>query len=283
MDENGWIDRTKLAKIFRERSDTKEILDAILREPILLRYKDILFGKKGIILVDSALLIEFGSTHFSNHHVAFIQADIGTRTERVIERYAKNGRTMNTTDVHIMFSYQSSAQEKRNTLETTIQEANNGSSLILENGETNPDMRKAFFSILNNIDISGELRTKLILKKLGLSDLECAASYAELKKLHEEPHRFYHTWEHITESLNHLFDYAVSEDLTDDQVAILGGAILFHDGIYEVDKTYYQDNEARSANASREWMEKKGVRKDWRDEIYTLIQETAHGRRDIRK
>lgn len=283
MDENGWIDQTKLSKIFRERFDAKEILDAILREPIHLRYKDILFGKKGIILIDNALLVEFGLTHLTNHHAVLIQADMETRTERVIERYAKRGRTMNTTGVHAMFSKQSNTQEKQKNLEIMIQKENNGSALVLENGKITPDMRKTFFSILNNIDISGELRTKFILKCLGLSDLECAASYAELKKIHEEPHRFYHTWEHIIESLNHLFDYAIAEDLFDNQIAVLGGAILFHDSIYEVDKTYYQDNESRSASASREWMEKKWVRKDWRNEIYTLIQETAHGRRDIRK
>ena len=278
MDENGWIDRGALAKAIRGNPERISVLNDILREAIRLRYQDILFGKKGLILVDSALLVEFGSTALSNHHVAFVRADEESRTDRVIERYAKSGRTMSPEDVRTMFSLQSGLDAKRTDLDAKIREVNNGSSLMVENGKTPSDLRKTFFSVLNSVDISGELRTRLILKQLGLSDLESAASFAELRKIHEEPHRFYHTWEHIVELLAHLFEYATSENLTDEQIAVLGGAILFHDSIYEVNKTYYSDNEARSANLSRDWLQRKGVKRDQIDRIYTLIQGTAHGK-----
>lgn len=161
-------------------------------------------------------MVEFELTHLVNHHVVLVQTDIRTRKARVIERYSKSGRTMSENDIDIMFSKQSNTQEKQRELEKKIQENRNGSSLVFNNSENTPDIRKVFFSVLNSVDISGELRTRFILKKLGFSDMESIAFYAELKKIHEELHRFYHTWEHIIELLTYLFDYAIQEDLTDD-------------------------------------------------------------------
>lgn len=276
MTADGFIDRTELARIVRENPDGIETLNDILRKPMLLRYGDMVAGKQGIILVDAALLVEFGLTHLGNHHAVIVTAPVETRIERVIPRYAKGGRTMTREDVLKMFSLQMSGKDKVAKLETTIEENKNGSILAYDNGEMPVDAKKAFFDILAKIDVFGELRAQMVLKMLGVSELESAALVAELKKKHEEPHRFYHTWEHIVELLGHLFERVANSGLPDEEFATLGAAILFHDAVYDVKKTYYRDNEIHSAEYARRALLGRNVGTSRVDNVYRLVRDTAH-------
>lgn len=61
----------------------------------------------------------------------------------------------------------------------------------------------------------------MVLKILGINELESSALVAELKKKHEEPHRFYHTWEHIVELFGHLFERGANDGLGDEEFAML--------------------------------------------------------------
>lgn len=61
----------------------------------------------------------------------------------------------------------------------------------------------------------------MVLKMLGVSSFEASMFVAELKKKHEEPHRFYHTWEHIVELFGHLFERGANDDLGDEEFAML--------------------------------------------------------------
>lgn len=105
---DGFIDRGELARIIRENPKSVGALNDILRKPMLLRYGDVIAGKRGLILVDAALLVEFGLTHLGNHHAIVVTAPTETRVERIIRRYAKSGRTMSREDVLKMFSLQMS-------------------------------------------------------------------------------------------------------------------------------------------------------------------------------
>lgn len=133
----------------------------------------------------------------------------------------------------------------------------NGSVTILENNSTSRDTRKTFFQVLNQIDRFGDLRTSYIYKLLGVQG-NYDVMTGELRKLYDAPGRYYHTWEHITDCLRKLFEVAIAENLTDDEIAIIGGAILFHDIIYTVtDDIYYRANEARSAQFSHQYLESR--------------------------
>lgn len=274
---DGFIDREELARIIRDDKTKVNRLNEILRKPMLLRYGDIVAGKQGLILVDAALLVEFGLTHLGNHHAVVVTAPTETRVERVIGRYAKKGFAKSREDVLKMFSLQMQTEEKVDKLEAVIAKEKNGSILTYDNGETEIDARKALFDILAKVDVFGELRAQMSLRMLGMSELESAALVAELKKKHEEPHRFYHTWEHIIELLGNLFERGATTDLPQEQVAVLAAAILFHDSVYEVKKTYYRDNEVHSAEYARRALSSRGIASNRVDEIYNLVRDTAHG------
>ena len=77
-----------------------------------------------------------------------------------------------------------------------------------------------------------------------------------------EPHRHYHTLEHIAASLAHLDEVEQNPDIE--------GAIWFHDVIYDPART---DNEERSAEffleSTRQWIDP-----DWAARIHRLILAT---------
>jgi predicted metal-dependent HD superfamily phosphohydrolase len=273
---DGFIDRTELARIVRENPGSVETLNSILRKPLLLRYGDMIAGKEGIVLVDAALLVEFGLTHLGNHHAVVVTAPVETRVERVVSRYAQNGRSMSREDVLTMFSLQMSGEDKIAALESTIEENKNGSVLAYDNGGSPIDAKKALFDILAKIDVFGELRAGMVLRMFGIGEFESSALVAELKKKYEEPHRFYHTWEHVVELLNGLFERACATDMPQEEMAALGVAVLFHDSVYDVSRTYYRDNEIHSAEYAKRALSSRGVEGRRVENAYRLIRETAH-------
>lgn len=177
-----------------------------------------------------------------------------------------------------MFTSQMNTSQKKSILGHTIEKENNGSITEIDNSKnTSIDTRKIFFGMLRNIDIFGELRAGIIFHILGVSEFEREQCVTTLKRKHEEPHRRYHTWEHIIEMFDFLFEHAAATNMSNDEIATLGGAMLFHDSIYSIDPVYYRDNEVHSANYAREFLEKHYIKKQYIDGIYKLIYSTAHG------
>lgn len=71
---------------------------------------------------------------------------------------------------------------------------------------------------------------------------------AELRNLYNAKGRYYHNWGHITACLTELFDITISQNLSDDEIAIIGASILFHDIVYDTsDIGHYKINETMSA------------------------------------
>ncbi len=138
-------------------------------------------------------------------------------------------------------------------------------------------MRKIFFRLLNQIDTYGELRAEWILRNLEIKD-NIRDIISNLQKSYNHPSRYYHTWEHIVESLTILFDIAIEMDLSDEDIAIIGGAILGHDLIYRVDAQEYFQNESASARQWSKILESHGINTKYLESIEDLIRETRHGR-----
>jgi len=85
----------------------------------------------------------------------------------------------------------------------------------------------------------------------------------DLAACHTEPHRHYHTMEHITAVLQHLHDLNAAT-LT----ARL--AAFFHDAVYEPTRS---DNEAQSAELAREVL--NAVNRPEADDVATIVLATA--------
>ncbi len=94
-----------------------------------------------------------------------------------------------------------------------------------------------------------------------------AAIYADLVRRYSEPHRRYHTCDHITHCLKQL---DLAADLMDHCDAVEMG-LWFHDAIYEPGAT---DNELRSAQLFEEVTDSK--KSSLKQNIYDLIMVTKH-------
>ncbi len=94
-------------------------------------------------------------------------------------------------------------------------------------------------------------------------------TFAEVSSAYEEPHRVYHTLEHIRDCLQQLDD-APSGDQGRDLVET---AIWFHDLVYDPGSP---DNENRSAAAAGRMLEAAGLTPKLVEEIGRLILLTRH-------
>jgi len=61
-------------------------LNAIMYQPLMTAIRRAVVGKKGIVLVNTALLAEFGMTHICNNNVVLVTTDNTTRLERLKAR-----------------------------------------------------------------------------------------------------------------------------------------------------------------------------------------------------
>ena len=97
-----------------------------------------------------------------------------------------------------------------------------------------------------------------------------AAAYPVFDKLVEayaEPHRHYHTLEHLGE----MFRVAGRLRASDPGAVML--AVWFHDVVYD---TRAKDREARSAEIAAEWLAPLGVPEATLTKVKELIRATAH-------
>ncbi|HET6972890.1 MAG TPA: hypothetical protein VFH96_02635 [Pyrinomonadaceae bacterium] len=93
--------------------------------------------------------------------------------------------------------------------------------------------------------------------------------YHQLVACYSEPHRKYHTIQHLNECLTYLESARALADHAD-EVEL---ALWFHDAIYDTSK---KDNEQRSAEWARESVLAAGVSSEKADRIYELIMATMH-------
>lgn len=92
---------------------------------------------------------------------------------------------------------------------------------------------------------------------------------ADLAMRYAEPHRHYHTLDHIGALLALL---AQHRPLAHDTHAI-AAAICFHDAVYD---THRQDNEARSAELARTELARLGWHEPATDKVVALVLATQH-------
>jgi predicted metal-dependent HD superfamily phosphohydrolase len=93
--------------------------------------------------------------------------------------------------------------------------------------------------------------------------------YEQLLARYSEPHRRYHTLQHLGECLA-IFESVRGLAEHADEVEL---ALWFHDAIYD---TQRPDNEERSADWARAASQESGVVRDSADRVHALIMATRH-------
>ena len=105
-------------------------------------------------------------------------------------------------------------------------------------------------------------------RQLGASGSDDAL-FSRLVECYSEPHRKYHTMQHLQECFAHLervrsfAEHAGEVDL----------ALWFHDAVYDTRK---KDNEERSAEWARESVLAAGLSDDQAGRVYQLVMATMH-------
>ena len=93
-DHFGTLDKREIAKIAfnpeikKGKNEHLDFLNDTFREPIKVLIRKELKGKQGIVLINSAILVESNMLNLCNNHVIFVHADDDVRHERL---FAKRG------------------------------------------------------------------------------------------------------------------------------------------------------------------------------------------------
>lgn len=234
---------------------------------------------KGVILIDGIVKEGLDLTRLAHNNVMMVDADLSTRINRIRERYVWNWDNVSDEYIQSMIDKQPTKECIKNMLDTSITQESNGSMQYVQNTHT-PNTRAVLFKMLNQIDRYGEIRAIWILSKLGIQ-WNMSDHLNFLQSRYNEQHRYYHSWEHIVESLKWLFEIAIALNLDDSIIARIGGAILWHDLVYVVNELQYSTNESNSARVWGEYLKKYGASSEDLEIIDDLIKETRHGRVSI--
>ncbi|MBT5022444.1 pantetheine-phosphate adenylyltransferase [Candidatus Woesearchaeota archaeon] len=90
LDSSGEIDIKKLSAIIFSDSNAREDLEKLVYPPLDVVYRQSLYGKKGLILVNAALIVDKNLLHMCNNNVINVVGDMDIRRDRVV---AKRGYT----------------------------------------------------------------------------------------------------------------------------------------------------------------------------------------------
>lgn len=108
-----------------------------------------------------------------------------------------------------------------------------------------------------------------LLAEWGCSPVQAYPVFDQLAAAYSEPHRHYHTLEHLYEMFRVVG--RLSTSLTDPHAVRL--AVWFHDAVYD---PHSHDNEARSVELLHASLSPLGVPSATRDQAARLIQQTTH-------
>ncbi|MCB1053342.1 MAG: pantetheine-phosphate adenylyltransferase [Acidobacteria bacterium] len=84
--EDGFVNRKALGNVVFQNAEQLRKLNRILEKPVLLRLKKELQGKRGLILLNSALLMEADLAPLSNNCMILVKVDKKTQKDRLKER-----------------------------------------------------------------------------------------------------------------------------------------------------------------------------------------------------
>lgn len=234
LDENGFIIRKKLGEIVFGNPDKLKILNDLMHDAVFFRMNDMLRGRKGIFLIDAALLAETGRMSMVNNNIMLVEGD-----EAELARRLKDRDGLSDEQVQRRLSSQFTAAAKATIIEKSIADNHYGQLLRVKNDNlSDREVEAAFDAMLRQVDLYGEMRITAFLSRLGVADTQ--AAYTTIRKMYGGDERFYHTLAHVVRGLDRLPDLA--SQLSDQDAFQL--AWLFRGAVHN---PLAADNEAQSA------------------------------------
>ncbi|MBU1975361.1 MAG: pantetheine-phosphate adenylyltransferase [Nanoarchaeota archaeon] len=147
---DGTIDRKVLGGLVFGEPDKLAKLNELMYSPIQVRFRKALYGKQGLILVNSALLAESDGGYLSNNNVVLVYVDEESQYRRLIERGYSFDQTQRR--IHSQYDYKT----KYGLLNHVIERDKQGKIWSIQNSDGAPDnnIRAVFETVL------AELRVK---------------------------------------------------------------------------------------------------------------------------
>lgn len=127
VNSDGGINRKALGEIvFADQKKLKK-LNEIMETPILVRLRRELKNKKGLIILNAALLAEAQMSELSNHNTILLSVDEKTQNQRLLDR------GLNQEQIKRRLKSQYDFTSKKKYLETEIKKNQQGKLWILDN------------------------------------------------------------------------------------------------------------------------------------------------------
>lgn len=121
------IDRTKLAEIVFSDQAKRQYFNSIMAEPLLVQLRKALFGKKGLVILNGALLAEFGWLQLVNNHVILVSTPVEQ------QHHWLQQRGWSDQEIEQRLAAQAATATKRNLIQTEIDTQQYGSLLEVTN------------------------------------------------------------------------------------------------------------------------------------------------------
>ncbi len=145
---DGMIDRKALGEIVFNDNNSLDKLNAIMSTPMLVRLRRELYDKKGLILVDAALIAESNISYLCNNNVVLVNVDKQTQETRL--------KTRNLTHEQIQrrLMGQFPFKDKKEKLEKAIQRDNQGKIWTIDNSEnSDKKIKNVFENIVSELNV----------------------------------------------------------------------------------------------------------------------------------
>lgn len=266
--EDGTVNRQELGRKVFGDTQKLESLTNLLSEPIMyLLAKEIRAAVKGIVFIESAILIERKITELVDDNIIHVHTNVDTQISRMEE---SRGLTREQAEKRI--SSQLSAEELAKNI-AVIQNGNfDRLYMPVDTSDqlTQDDVEDIYQQLVRQYNRRKEARrTEFLFIPEELRVKDENLFFEHISQYYRETHRGYHDLKHIAEMLNHFQTYRArfSHPL---EVYL---AILLHDALYDPAE---KDNEKQSARLVNGFINQHVLNDDiQREMIKDLIELTA--------
>lgn len=86
LQADGFIDRQALGKIIFSDQVQLQLFNRLIYKPLLVRLRREVYGKKGLIILDSALIAESEMSYLSNNNLVLVEVEKSVQLARLQER-----------------------------------------------------------------------------------------------------------------------------------------------------------------------------------------------------